>query len=227
MVESTRIEPAKFFETPIYIEHRPEFLDKVAPIGQMGIDLVKSSPDFEIDPIYPVIQSGPLNHPDMFDFIQYITQLAWNILNDQGYAMEKYNTFVSEVWSQQIEKHGQQFEHIHGAGSQISGFYFTSVPANSSYPRFKDPRPGKRQLELPLKNHHVMSMGKSDVMLGVQAGDIVMTNSWLEHSFVPNKSDEPFEFIHFNIITSPAVRNTSSRIVSAPQSPQNTNTEVI
>ena len=30
-------------------------------------------------------------------------------------------------------------------------------------------------------------------------GDLFITNSWLPHSFTRNQSEQPFEFIHFNI----------------------------
>jgi Putative 2OG-Fe(II) oxygenase len=192
----------KGFETPIYIIHNEEFLEDAKKSANFFLNMLKNRPDYVIDPIFPTIQSGPMNDSKLIPFVKFITQTAWDILNGQGYDMKDYYTFVTDIWAQEFLKHGQQFEHVHGDSTQITGFYFLEVPENSSFPRFKDPRQAKLQLDLPIRDHNVMSLARSDFMLKVEPGDFVFTNAYLEHSFVPNKSDESFKFIHFNIITS-------------------------
>jgi hypothetical protein len=47
-------------------------------------------------------------------------------------------------------------------------------------------------------------------------GQLMLTNSWLPHSFTRNESKKPIRFIHFNVVVSQATQQACA-----------TNTEVV
>ena len=94
---------------------------------------------------------------------------------------------------------GQHIEHVHGGGVQITGFYFVNTPANGSVPMVFDPRAGKKQISMRQSNQNEVTFASEQVMLEVKAGDFMFFNSWLPHGFTRHESDEPFQFIHFNV----------------------------
>jgi ectoine hydroxylase-related dioxygenase (phytanoyl-CoA dioxygenase family) len=82
----------------------------------------------------------------------------------------------------------------------MSGFYFLEVPENSCKACFHDPNRGKLQIALPEKDESKISYASTTACYDVNPGDLIIFNSWLPHSFTPNKSDQPFKFIHFNTV---------------------------
>jgi hypothetical protein len=187
------------FSSYAYIVKKPEFLDVVKPIADE--ELSKYS---IVDEIYPIIQTGGIANPKLLEFGNYVAQTAWGILDQQGYNSKQFNTSLNELWVQQLNKHGMHAEHIHNLGAQISGFYFLEVPENSSKPCFHDPNHAKRQINLPQYDESIITPASTIVNYTVEAGDLMLFNSWLPHSFTPNASDKPFKFMHFNIMVQPA-----------------------
>ena len=124
---------------------------------------------------------------------------SFDMLSEQGYSMDNKQTRVAELWGQEFLRHGQHVEHIHSNGAQITGFYFVSVPENGSVPVMFDPRPGKKQISMRQSNPDEVTFASDQIMFSVKAGDLMLFNSWLPHGFTRHESDEPFQFIHFNV----------------------------
>jgi uncharacterized protein (TIGR02466 family) len=186
------------FISHAYIIKKPEFLEVVKPIADKALSEIEVVAD-----MYPIKQTGSLIDESLMDFGNYIAQTAWDILNEQGYAMENFNTTLNEIWAQELRTHGMHVEHIHNHGAQISGFYFLEVPKMSSKPCFHDPNHAKRQINLPEKDESIITDASVTVNYECEPGDLVFFNSWLPHSFIPNASDKPFKFVHFNVMAVP------------------------
>ena len=191
--------PMQHFSSYVYMINKPEFLDVIKPIANKELSKLKV-----VDKIYPIIQTGSMFFPELTDFANYVAQSAWVILNDQGYAMDQYNTILNELWAQQLNMHGQHVEHVHNLGAQISGFYFLEVPKNSSLVVLHDPNHSKRQINLPERDMSKITPASIAVNYSPQEGDLYLFNSWLPHSFTPNASSKPFKFLHFNLTVVPS-----------------------
>jgi uncharacterized protein (TIGR02466 family) len=187
------------FASNVYFFDVPQFLPAIKEIADRELSKLKV-----VDKMYPVLQTGPLFDPETSDFASYVAQTAWNILNEQGYDMDNYNTVLDEMWAQQLNMRGMHIEHVHSMGAQISGFYFLETSENSSKPVFHDPNHAKRQIELPQREESKITEASTAVNYNVTPGQLIMFNSWLPHSFAPNASSKAFKFIHFNVKVYPA-----------------------
>ena len=187
------------FASNVYVYQQPEFLPALKEIAIKELWKLKVT-----DKMYPVLQTGSLFDDTTQDFANYVAQLSWNILYEQGYDMDRYNTWLDEMWAQQLNMYGQHVEHIHSLGAQISGFYFIETPQNSSKPVFHDPNHSKRQIQLPERDISKITPASIAVNYDVSPGTLILFNSWLPHSFAPNASSKPFKFIHFNVKVQPA-----------------------
>jgi uncharacterized protein (TIGR02466 family) len=151
-----------------------------------------------------VCQSESMFDDRLSELLSLIAKESFKMLSEQGYDMPNYMTRVSEFWGQEFFKGGQHIEHIHSNGAQITGFYFVDVPDNSSYPAFFDPRQGKKQINLRQKKVDEVSYASEQIFLKVSPGDLMLFNSWLPHGFTKHESNEPFRFIHFNVVVDQA-----------------------
>lgn len=184
----------------------PEFLDAAKSTLDEYLKDVETN-------IWNVCQSGSMFDDRLSDLINLIAKKSFEVLEDQGFSMDDMQTVVTEFWGQEIQKHGQHAEHVHANGSQLTGFYFVDVPENSTHPYVFDPRPGKRQINLPVKNEQEVSFAASDIGIEVNPGDLVLINSWLPHGFGRNMAEEPFRFIHFNVSVEKAAHQDNVEIV--------------
>lgn len=134
-----------------------------------------------------------------------IATTSYEMLVEQGYDMTNKQTRVAELWGQEFTRNGQHNEHVHGGGMQITGFYFVNTPENGSMPMVFDPRPGKKQISMRQSNFDEVGYASDQIILNVKAGDFMFFNSWLPHGFTRHESDEPFQFIHFNVCVEDAI----------------------
>jgi hypothetical protein len=132
------------------------------------------------------------------DFVRYINNMAWDVLDRQGYDMSNFNTY-SDIWGQYHPFTSSMERHFHGAGTQLTGFYFLDTPPDSSTTFFHDPRSAKVYGNLPIKANSPLTPAYNDVYYKPEPGDLIFSNAWLEHSFTRNRSNLPFNFIHINI----------------------------
>lgn len=195
---NTQLEVAYHFPCPIYIIERPDFLDAVKVVSDEQLEVARKERD--LDELYPVVMSGNY-YADarVTDFANFVGATAWNILQEQGYAMEDKVVQFTEMWTQEHHKHSSMEQHVHGFGVQIVGFYFLETPEDSSRVVFHDPRAGKIQNDLPEQNMVNATPASRMVNFEAKEGRLIFSNSWLPHSFTRHASDKPVKFVHFNL----------------------------
>jgi uncharacterized protein (TIGR02466 family) len=200
---NTQLEVAYHFPCPIYVIERPDFLDAVKAVSDEQLEAARKERD--LDEIYPVVMTGNY-YADarVTEFANFVGATAWNILQEQGYAMEDKVVQFTEMWTQEHHKHSSMEQHVHGFGVQIVGFYFLEAPEDSSRVVFYDPRAGKVQNDLPEQNMAIATPASRMVNFEAKEGRLIFSNSWLPHSFTRHASDKPVKFVHFNLTVTQA-----------------------
>ena len=194
-----QLEQYHYFPSIVYSIKKPEFLEVVKTVSDEYLAKRKEEQK-EIDDIYPVVMTDSFYADSRIEeFSNYVGQTAWNILQNQGYAMEQFNTQFTEMWTQEHHKHSLMEQHIHGYGSQIIGFYFLETPENCSRVIFHDPRPAKVQINLPEADITQAMPASTMINFLPEPGMLLFTNSWLPHSFGRHAADKPIKFVHFNL----------------------------
>jgi uncharacterized protein (TIGR02466 family) len=191
-----------YFPTMVYTIEKPEFLEAVNKVAE---EALADSRKNALNEIYPVHMTGNLyDKPEIIPFQYYVGGTAANILTEQGYNLEGFDTYYSEMWCQEHFKHSAMEQHVHGAGSQIVGFYFLEAPEDCSRVLFHDPRAGKPLISWAEKDMAQASFASNIINFEPKAGLLIFTNAWLPHSFTRHGSDKPIKFIHFNLGLRPA-----------------------
>jgi uncharacterized protein (TIGR02466 family) len=90
-------------------------------------------------------------------------------------------------------------QHVHGYGSQITGFYFLETPEDCSRVIFHDPRAGKVQIDLPEQNMNNATAASKMINFTPRPGMVIFANAWLAHSFTRHAANTPIKFVHFNL----------------------------
>ena len=183
------MEAYAYFSSPIYREERPEWVEETLKHTQKYYEGMQPA---------VVKQTGHMaNDPDLGYLASYFRDKGVSVLKEQGYLTDEYEFYVSGMWGQEFACTGSNIMHVHG-DSQISGFYFLEMPEGGSYPIFDDPRPGKRMADLWAQSSNQVTMATPQVHFNnVQAGTMMLFNSWLPHMITPNQSNNPTKFIHF------------------------------
>ena len=189
----TNIEVIQLFPTVVYRASFPEYIDS---IRTAGIDAqISDAPSNEL---YPAIMSGDITYDDRaYDFAKVVIQHAYNILHTQGYDMQGKQTVFANMWMQEHHKYSGMEQHVHNNGVYLVGFYFLDTPEGSSSLLLHDPRSGKIQTDI--KSDASTEYTSPVAGLEAKAGDLIITNAWLPHSFTRHNSDEPLRFVHINI----------------------------
>jgi uncharacterized protein (TIGR02466 family) len=191
-----QLQEATYFPTKVYAIKKPEFLEAVNDVSMHYLaEAYDKNPERQMT----VMTASYANDPRVADFAQYVSQTAWNILQSQGYAMDKLVTFFTEMWTQEHNAFSDMTYHVHNMGSQISAFYFLDVPKGGSQMLIHDPRPTKMMINLPEANDKIVSNSTSQIVFTPEPGTLLLTNSWLPHSFTKNMSMEPTRFVHMNL----------------------------
>jgi uncharacterized protein (TIGR02466 family) len=213
-----KLESLFHFPVAIYKFKAPQFLASAKEVTDEAL-AARMSELKTLNEIYPLVMTGNLHaDPRMRDLSTFIQQVAWDILDDQGYDMRHFGTYFTEFWCQEHHKHSAMEQHVHGYGSQIVGFYFIEVPEGSSKVLFHDPRAGKVQLNLPEKDMTQATIASNVINFDPEPGMCMFTNAWLAHSFTRHAASKPIRFIHFNV---------SVQTVAAPTACSATEVEVI
>lgn len=198
VVLNTQLQVALHFPCPIYMIERPDFLESVNGVSEEALDA--SRKEAKLDEIYPVVMSSNyFGDERIAKFVEFVGATAWNILNDQGYAMQDKVVSFTEMWTQEHHKHSAMEQHTHGYGSQIVGFYFLEAPENSSRLVFHDPRIGKTMIDLPEQDQSTATVASKMINFAPKPGLLVFANSWLAHSFTRHAAESPIKFVHFNL----------------------------
>jgi len=198
VVQNTQLQVAYHFPCPIYIIERPDFLDAVKVVSEEGLEVQRKERD--LNEIYPLYMTGSyFADPRMAGFSEFVGATAWNILNEQGYAMQDKAVSFTEMWTQEHHKHSAMDAHVHGYGSQIVGFYFLETPEGGSNVVFHDPRAGKVQIDLPEQDINMATPASKMINFTPKPGMMIFANSWLAHSFTRHAAELPIKFVHFNL----------------------------
>ena len=208
--KNNQLQVFQYFPSLVYIIEKPEFLADAKAACKEAVD--KRKKETELDEIYPVYMTENLfEYKGMDALSAYIAQTSWNILKEQGYAMENYTTQFAEFWCQEHYKHSAMDQHIHGFGSQMVGFYFTETPKDCSRAVFHDPRSAKVQINLPETDSNQAMPASNMINFEPKPGMLIFTNAWLAHSFSRHAANEPIQFIHFNLFVQPAPQNQNDQ----------------
>ena len=184
------------FPTIVYHIKKPIFFERIRNAALAALSDIKSG----IDDVYPTKMSADIAQEDSIqDFCEYVAITSVNILKEQGYDVNGKAAFFESMWCQEHHKHSMMESHVHTGDIQIVGFYFLDTPEGSSFVNFHDPRAGKVQggrLEADMAN---ITYASNAFQMKPEAGQLILTNAWLAHSFTRQQSDKPFRFIHFNV----------------------------
>ena len=203
VVKNTQLQVAYHFPCPIYIIERPDFLDAVNTVSEEALAAAKK--EQTLNEIYPLYMTGSyFGDPRMVGFTEFVGATAWNILNEQGYAMQNMAVSFTEMWTQEHHKHSAMDAHVHGFGSQIVGFYFLETPEDCSRVVFHDPRAAKVQIDLPEQDMGMATPASKMINFTPKPGMMIFANSWLMHSFTRHAAELPIKFVHFNLTVIPA-----------------------
>ena len=196
-----------YFPSMVYVIEEPRFLDNARTVAREYLKEARKSYGPSLNKLYPVVMSNTFqNDPRVADLVQYTAQAGWNILDSQGYDMQQFNVYVQDFWAQEHYEHSHNEEHVHPFGAQLTGFYMLECPQDCSNIIFHDPRPGKKQINLPERNIAEATPASIAVNFGAKSGTFMFSNAWLPHAFGRNGSDNPFIFIHFNLSVVPVIQ---------------------
>lgn len=202
VVQNTQLQVAYHFPCPIYLIERPDFLEVVNTVSEEALETAKKTQ--QLNEIYPVHMTGSyFADPRMAGFSEFVGATAWNILNEQGYAMQDKAVQFTEMWTQEHHKHSAMDAHVHGFGSQIVGFYFLETPEDCSRVVFHDPRAAKVQIDLPEQDMNNATPASKMINFQPKPGLMIFANSWLMHSFTRHAAELPIKFVHFNLTVIP------------------------
>ena len=209
VAQETQLQVVHHFPSAIYYIERPDFLETVNTVSEEN--LAKARNAQAINEIYPLhTTENYYADPRMAKFSNFVGATAWNILNEQGYAMADKAMTFAEMWTQEHHKYSGMDAHVHGFGSQIVGFYFLETPQNCSRVVFHDPRAAKVQIDLPEQDISLATPASKMINFTPKPGVMIFANSWLMHSFTRHEADLPIKFMHFNLTVIPATQEISS-----------------
>jgi len=206
------LEPSALFASMVYTIKKPEFLDATMAVSDEM--LAKAKAARPMNDTYPFVMSDSMiGNERTLPLEKFIAESAWAILDNQGYRMDQFLAYVSEFWVQEHFKYSGMEQHVHPYGVAISGFYFLTAPKGGSVIELHDPRPGKVQASLPIKEQTQVRDANNMLHVTPEPGLMVFSNAWLPHSFTRNSSNDPVKFIHFNVSVRPADRPSGPIIV--------------
>ena len=185
-----------YFPSPVYVAKMPEFLAAVSEVSEEALQRVPQ----EVHELFPMHHTeNYANDVRLSEFNTTIARSGWDILQGQGYDMSIFEVLVDAVWTQEHYKHSLMEQHVHGAGTQLVGFYFLETPENCSRAMFHDPRGGKVQINLPEADVSAATPASNLINFAPEPGMMIISNAWLPHSFGRHGAEKPLKFVHFNL----------------------------
>jgi len=199
------MEKHNYFSTPIWAEHRPEYIKSLNKASNKYIieakkrnkDYIKYYGDFGTS----YHSTTLLQDNNFLDFREYIGNKSWEFLDNMGYDMHKYTTLFSEMWVQEFAKKGggHHSPHVHW-NQHVSGFYFLKCGPETSMPVFHEPKTGARATKLHMKpDLKGIWPGHDLVHYRPQPGTLIIFPGYMEHEYSVDYGKTPFRFIHWNI----------------------------
>jgi len=197
-----------YFITPVYHINKSEFLPQVRALStQLMMEHEREFP--QLNDIYPMRQSRSMLGTDSIkEFVDFVGGTAWNALQSEGYDMNQFSVVFQEMWVQEHHKHSGHDEHVHPYGSQLIGFYFLDTPENSGRLCLHDPRPAKRQINLPEANPNLATDASTAINFEPRAGDLYFAPSWVPHSISRHGGDSPLRLVHITLSIMPSQKTS-------------------
>ena len=196
--QNVNFQQFQYFPTSVYIANVPQFTKAVKTVADDSFKRIKKEMKIAKEQL-GVMSYNFHDDPRLAEFSNFVLTAAWDILKNQGYAMDTMKTIFESMWAQEHHQYSLMEQHVHGFGLQMVGFYFYEVPSPASRICFYDPRPGKVQISLPETDATQATAASQIVNFTPNYGDIYFTNAWLAHSFSMNMIKKNFKFVHFNI----------------------------
>ena len=180
-----------YFPAIVYRDERPDLVEKVLPRCIQALDQVRQ-------PRLPMLQSEHLAHePTIREVADYLLLSSVEILRGQGYAVDKYDFYLSGLWAQEINKGAGTNVHVH-KNSQICGWFFLETPEGGAYPVYHDTRSNKAMIELDFVQSDEINNATNMINFSnVRPGSVLFSNSWMQHQLVGGASDLSTRCIHF------------------------------
>jgi hypothetical protein len=192
------IESFYYFASPVFKVSLPQYIDLVREVSEEAMELTPK-PELESD-LYPSRHSITFHaHEKITDFSRHVIQIAWNLLGNQGYNMQIFNTVYESMWLQEHHKMSAMEQHIHSGGIQLVGFYFWTYQKTVLVWLYMIQDQGKVQIDLPEHDEKNVTFASKMVNFQPQVGDLFFMPSWLPHSFTRHGSDEVLKFVHINV----------------------------
>jgi uncharacterized protein (TIGR02466 family) len=199
------------FKCPIWMADAPEYLKELNKATDPYIKQAKKNLENNIKKrnkkfgnkgdMGHVFHSTTLIGDKKFDKLhQYVLATSHNLLDEMGYDLSNYQTFLTESWVQEFPKDGGGLHdtHCHWNG-HISGFYFLKCDKEkTSLPVFIDPRNGKLMNLLPQKDESKITYASDKVYYVVKPGTMIFFPSFMPHQYILDLGYQPFRFIHWN-----------------------------
>lgn len=180
-----------YFPAIVYRDERPDLVEKVLPTCKQYLDQVRQ-------PDWSLVQSNLFaNEPAIQEVANYLLINSVDILRSQGYAVDKYDFYLSGLWAQEISKGGGTYVHVH-KNSQICGWFFLETPENGAYPMYHDVRMNKPMIELDFVQESEVTNATNVIHFNnMQPGSVLFSNSWMNHQLAGGYSESPTRCIHF------------------------------
>jgi hypothetical protein len=180
-----------YFPAIVYRDERPDLAEKVLPTCIQYLDQVRK-------PEWPMSQSAHLAHDPAFrEVADYLLLSVVDLLRGQGYAVDKYDFYLSGLWAQEINRGGGTNVHVH-KNSQMCGWFFLETPQSGAYPIYHDTRMNKSMIELDFVQGAEVSNATNIIHFNnMVPGSVMFANSWMQHQLTGSNADTPTRCIHF------------------------------
>ncbi len=179
-----------YFPTIVYRDERPDLVQKVLPTCVQYLDQVHDQSVFR--------QSEYLgNHPMLQELVNYLLSSTIDLLKSQGYAVHRYDFYLSGLWAQEVNRGPGTNVHVH-KNSQMCGWFFLETPQNGAYPIYHDTRMNKSMIELDFVQEKEITVATNTIHFNnMVPGTAMFSNSWMQHQLTGSNADSPTRCIHF------------------------------
>ena len=141
-------------------------------------------------------QNFNLQDPEPQFFINGISKILNESMNDMGWDLNKNKLKITGMWTIINPTNASNSRHIH-SNNYISAAYYLKAPENCGDIMFYDPRSAKVIKTPILVNSNQLNMEVVNVT--PKEGLLVLFPSYLHHSVGINKSNEDRIVISFNV----------------------------
>jgi len=180
-----------YFPSIVYRDERPDLVQKVLPTCIQHLEQVHGIQS-------SLRQSEHLgNHPMLQELVNYLLSSTIDLLKSQGYAVERYNFYLSGLWAQEVNRGPGTNVHVH-KNSQMCGWFFLETPQGGTYPIYHDTRINKSMIELDFVQESEITNATNTIHFNnMVPGTVMFSNSWLQHQLTGSNVDSPTRCIHF------------------------------